>query len=112
MLKFSFKKVDLTPLARRLEEEGYKIINKERKLTKEGVVTNRIFIESDMLRGNFSHYKVELHTKTEDLTKKDTKLIELVNETYPSIIDFREVIKTFVIGFTIGSLFMYAIAYL
>ncbi|HIE41568.1 MAG TPA: hypothetical protein EYP80_02785 [Candidatus Aenigmarchaeota archaeon] len=112
MLKFSFRKVELTQFARRLEEEGYKIVSKERKLIKEGVITNKIIVESEKLRGYFTPFKAELHTKTEDLSKKDTKLIEIINESYPSIIDFRELIKTFIIGFIIGCAIMYAIAYL
>jgi hypothetical protein len=112
MLKFSFRKVNLTALGRRLEEEGYKIVSKERKLTKEGVITFRLFIESEKLRGNLTPYKAELRTKTEDLSKEDTKLIEIINEIYPSIIDFRELMKTFVIGFIIGCAIMYVVAYL
>lgn len=112
MLKFSFKKVDLTPIARRLENEGYKIVSKDRKLTKDGVITKRIIVESERLRGYLSSNKAEFHTKTEELTKKDNKLMETINEFYPSMIDFREVIKTFVIGFTIGCTLMYAVAYI
>jgi len=112
MLKFSFKKIDLTPIVRRLENEGYKIVSKDRKLTKDGVITNRVIVESERLRGHLSTTKAELHTKTEELTKKDSKLIETINEFYPFMIDFREMIKTFVIGFTIGCVLMYMVAYL
>lgn len=112
MLKFSFRRVDLTPVRRRLENEGYKIVSKDRKLTKEGVITRKIVVESDTLRGTLSPTKAELHSKTEELTKKDSKFMEIVGENYPSIIDLRELIKMFIVGFTVGCILMYVLAYL
>jgi len=95
------------PLSRRIEKEGFKIIDRENILTKKGIITRRVFVESEKLRGCLEPYKAELHPKVEDLTQKDHKLLDIIKEDYNSIIDYRELIKTFIIGFIIGVAIMY-----
>ena len=68
--------MDLTPIGRRLENEGFKIVSKDRKLTKEGVITHKIVAESDTLVRTLTPTKVEIHSKIEELTKKDSKSLK------------------------------------
>lgn len=84
MLRYSWRKKELSALAKKLEEMNFQPeIEKERKLTSNGIETTKyLTVKSDNLLGSFYQLEGFLQLYGKELSSTDLKLMEIYKREY------------------------------